>query len=281
MNRLPPSSPASLPSAFFSFLVHAAVVVGGIMVAPHVQTESESTPMVYIPIELVTIADSTNLTAVAAAAQQAEEDVEQAARTEASPAPALPPPDEDTVSFEPPKEQPREQPKKAEARPTPPTPARSFNSELDDILTEALKDQPKTKNNSAATAPATSSAPEAPRLSAGDKRRMTASVADAIRSQLISNRCWADHSDMADARRLKATFRVWFGRNGKFSQKYQLVSPAREPFNDPPMQAFITHARRALDMCNNIGWQVPEAYFQLPQPQYVDLEFLPKIGATQ
>jgi len=28
-----------------------------------------------------------------------------------------------------------------------------------------------------------------------------------------------------------------------------------------------------------IGWQVPEEYFRLPQPQYIDLTFVPKIGA--
>ncbi|MEQ1785321.1 MAG: hypothetical protein ABMA14_28580, partial [Hyphomonadaceae bacterium] len=121
---------------------------------------------------------------------------------------------------------------------------------------------------------------EAPRLSAGDKRRMTASVEDIIKSQLITKGCFADHSDMADAKRLRVTIRVWFGRNGKFSQAYQMISPGREPFNDPPLQAFITHARRALDMCNNLGWQVPDDYFRLPQPQYIDLEFVPKIGAN-
>jgi hypothetical protein len=84
---------------------------------------------------------------------------------------------------------------------------------------------------------------------------------------------------MADAKRLRVTLRVWFGRNGKFSQPYQLVAPTREPFGDPPLQAFLTHARRALDMCNTIGWQVPDDYFRLPQPQYVDLVFVPKIGA--
>ncbi len=109
---------------------------------------------------------------------------------------------------------------------------------------------------------------------------MTASIEDIIKSQLITKQCFADHSDMADAKRLRVTLRVWFGRNGKFSQGFQLVSPAREPINDPPLMAFLAHARRALDKCNNLGWQVPDDYFRLPQPQYIDLEFVPKIGAN-
>ncbi len=276
MQKLPPSSSATLPSAFLSFLVHGGVIVAGLMVAPLAQPTSVSTPMIYIPVELVTIADTTNLTAVAAAAEEMPVE-DEALKSEANPAPGLPPPDEDAVSFEEPKTPPKIEPKpKPEAKPAPP--AKSFNSELDDILSSVSKDKPKAPKNDAGVAPPRAN-PEAPRLSAGDKRRMTASITDAIRSQLISKECFADHSDMADARRLRATFRVEFGRNGKFSKAYQMVSPAREPFNDPPMQAFIAHARRALDKCNSLGWQIPEEYFKLPQPQYIDLEFVPKIGA--
>ncbi len=275
MSRLPPSSPTSLPSLFVAFLAHAGVVVAGLIGMSAEPMESTSTPMIYIPIDLVTIDEMTNLSAVAPAPQTDESREAQEEENNAAPAPSMPPPEEDAVSFE--ELKPKVEPKKTEANPAPAKPAKSFNSELDDILSSVNKDQPKQRNNSANTTPA--AANEAPRLSAGDKRRMTASVEDVIRSQLISNGCWADHSDMADAKRLKATFRVWFGRNGKFAQRYQMVSPTREPMGDPPMQAFIVHARRALDMCNNIGWVVPEEYFTRLQSPYLDIEFLPKIGA--
>lgn len=278
MYRPPPSSPTSLPSLFLAFLAHASVVVAGVISMSGEPMRAESTPMIYIPIELVDISDETNITEVAPAVEKSETPREQEMEeNRANPAPSMPPPEEDTVSFEPPKEKPKEQPAKTEANPAPAKPAKSFNSELDDILASVSKDPPKQRSTSANTAPA--AANETPRLGAGDRRRMTASVTDAIRSQLISNRCWADHSDMADARRLKATFRVWFGRNGKFSKRYELVNPSREPMGDPPLQAFITHARRALDMCNNIGWVVPEEYFTRLQSPYIDIEFLPKIGA--
>jgi hypothetical protein len=118
-------------------------------------------------------------------------------------------------------------------------------------------------------------------MSVGDRRRMTATIIDILVSQLKDNRCWADHSDMADAKRLRATFRIAFGRNGKFSMQPELMSPTRKPANDPPLNTFIVHAERALNMCNQIGWIVPEAYFRLPEPRTIDLEFLPKIGANQ
>ena len=274
----PPSSASSLPAAFFSLIAHASVVLAGLIMIPAATSEIESTPMVYIPIELVSIAESTNVAPVFEEAEVSEVPVE--AESEAAPAPAAAaatPDPEDTVALDPPKpEAPKAQPKPA-AKPTPAPPSKSLSSELDDILASVSKDTPAPKRSNPNADPA-SAGTGPPRI--GVMKRMTASVTDYIRAQLISNKCWTDHSDMADARRLKATFRVWFGRNGKFSQPYQMVSPTREPAGDVPLMTFVAHARRALDMCNKIGWRVPEDYFKLPQPQYIDIEFLPKI-ATQ
>jgi hypothetical protein len=236
--------------------------------------------MIVIPIDLVSIADTTNIAPIY---EKVEEDEEAAPpESEASPAPAAPASvaePEDTVAFEKPKpEAPKQEPKPA-AKPSPAPPAKSLSADVDDILASITKDPPAPKRADPRADPA-SGGSGPPRMGAGDMKRMTASVTDFIRAQLISNKCWTDHSDMADARRLKATFRVWFGRNGKFSQPYQMVSPTREPAGDGPLLTFVAHARRALDMCNKIGWRVPEDYFKLPQPQYIDIEFLPKI-ATQ
>lgn len=254
--------------------------MAGLIMIPVATSEIESTPMVYIPIELVTIAESTNVAPVFDKAELDEVPAEpEAAPAPAAGAPTAPPEEEDTVALDPPKpDTPKEQPK-PQAKPTPAAPSKSLSSELDDILASVSKDTPAPRRTTPNADPA-SAATGTPRMGVGDMKRMTASITDYIRSQLIANKCWTDHSDMADARRLKATFRVWFGRNGKFSQPYQLVSPGREPTGDVPLQTFIAHGRRALDMCNKIGWQIPEDYFKLPQPQAIDIEFLPKI-ATQ
>jgi hypothetical protein len=273
----PPTSGASLPTAFVSLLVHASLIVGGLLMIPDFDPLAEDvTPMMYIPIELVEVSKTTNLAPVMAEARIEEEAVEAkeentSAETAASAA------EDDAVNLDPPPEPPKPpEPKKPEAKPAPAA-EESFASQLDDILKSAKDTKPSVPRNTPNTKAAnTTTGP--PRLGAGDLKRMTASIEQIILSQLIGNGCWADHSDMADARRLKATFRIWFGRGGKFSQAYQLVSPAREPSGDIPLQTFIAHARRALDKCNTIGWHVPEDYFKLPQPQYIDITFIPKVA---
>lgn len=276
----PPSSASSLPAAFFSLIAHASVVLAGLIMIPAATSEIESTPMIIIPIELVSIADTTNIAPIYEKVEQEEEPAPPEA--EASPAPAaasaaVEP--EDTVALDPPKPQaPKDQPKPpVKAAPAPP--AKSLADEIDSALATIPTKPPGAKPRDPNANPASGDT-GAPRMGAGDMKRMTASVTDFIRAQLVNNKCWTDHSDMADARRLTATFRVWFGRNGKFSQPYQMVSPTREPAGDGPLLTFVAHARRALDMCNKIGWRVPEEYFKLPQGTFIDIVFVPKI-ATQ
>ena len=277
MTRLPPASIASLPSAFFSFLLHGGVVIATLLSMPQAEPLTVMTQH-YVPIELVDMSDETNLTEIAAAMEKAEEEASLEEESKAAPAPAPPPVEEDAVSFDEPKEQPKQEPKKDPPKAAP-APSKSLSSELDDILA-GIEKAPKPSKSNSNVAPA-SAANEAPRMSVGDRRQMTATIIDILVSQLKDNRCWADHSDMANAKRLRATFRIAFGRNGKFSMQPELVSPTRKPANDPPLNTFIVHAERALSMCNQKGWIVPEAYFRLPEPRTIDLEFLPKIGADQ
>jgi outer membrane biosynthesis protein TonB len=276
MRRLPPPTIASLPSAFFSFLLHGGVVIATLVSMPEA-APLPATTQHYVPIELVDLSTETNLTEVAAAMEKADEEAALEEESKAAPAPAPPPVEEDSVSLDEPKEQPKPDPKKDNK--AAPAPSKSLSSELDDILA-GIEKTPKPSKTRGDVAPASASN-EAPRLSVGDRRRMTATITDILVSQLKDNRCWADHSDMADAKRLRATFRIAFGRNGKFSIRPELISPVRKPANDPPLNTFIVHAERALNMCNQIGWRVPEDYFRLPEPRTIDLEFLPKIGAEQ
>lgn len=277
MQRLPPASIASLPSAFFSFLLHGGVVIATLLSMPQAEPLPVTTQH-YVPIELVDMSDETNLTEIAAAMEKAEEEASLEEETKAAPAPAPPPVEEDAVSFDEPKEQPKQETKKDPPKAAP-APSKSLSSELDDILA-GIEKAPKPSKSNSNVAPA-SAANEAPRMAVGDRRRMTATITDILVSQLRDNGCWADHSDMADAKRLRATFQVAFARNGKFSVQPKLVSPVRKPANDPPLNTFIVHAERALNMCNQIGWRVPEDYFSKLGAPTVDLEFLPKIGADQ
>ena len=269
-------------SAFFSLAAHMGVVAAGLWAAQETAYKPEpSTPMIVIPLELMTIGEVTDIAPVVAEAPKEEEAAAEEEVTETFSSAAAPKPEEDTVNLDaapPPPPPKQEEVKKPEAKPTPAKKEEDLNSFLDSMLTDVKKDKPK-----AAPAPAgrTASPENGPaRMGAGEMRRTQVTVQDFIRAQLINKRCWTDHSDMADAARLQATFRVRFSNNGKFALEPELREPAREPINDPPMQVFIQHARTALQKCNNLGWQVPPEYFKLePAPYWIDLVFVPKIGA--
>jgi hypothetical protein len=156
-------------------------------------------------------------------------------------------------------------PKKPEPKKEP-----SFSDELAGILTGI--DKP-----SAAARPSPSNAPrkegEAPRRGVGDNQRMTITVADFIRSQMLSRGCWNDQDDMADARRLRAEIRVRFSRDGRFIEPPELVTPARPPTGDPPMQVFVQRAFRGLQQCS--PFTVPPEYYETNPPQWIVIEFIP------
>jgi hypothetical protein len=264
---------------FFSVAAHIGVVAAGLWVLP-ATTSSAPTPMVIIPVDLVTVSDETDIAPVTEDAKEDEKPVEEEVTEDVASAAAAKA-EEDTVALSaattpaPKAPDPIKKPDtKADAKKT----EKSFLDELDGILASA-NTPPKQSRSATGAKAANNTTNEAPRVGVGEQRKMTATIADIIRSQMITKRCWTDHSDMADAQRLRATFRVWFGRNGKFARPYELIDPGREPNGDPPMQVFVTHGRRALDICNNKGWQVPEEYFKLPQPAYIDIELIPKAGA--
>lgn len=268
-------------SAFFSLAAHVGVVVAGVLTwQEQVSAPEEATPMIVIPLELMTIGDVTDIAPIV----DAKTVDEAASAEEAEPiyaAAAAPPPEEDTVNLNdavtPPKKE--EAVKKPEAAPAPAKKKdEDLNSFLDSMLTDVKKDKPKATPAPAGRTATTETG--APRMGAGEMRKTQVTVTEYIRAQLVNNRCWTDHSDMADAARLKTTIRVWFGRDGKFSKDPELREPTREPFNDPPMQVFIQHARTALSKCNTIGWKVPPEYFKIePSPAFIDIQFVPKIGA--
>jgi len=97
-------------------------------------------------------------------------------------------------------------------------------------------------------------------------------LAEQIRAQLNFNRCWTDSSSMMDAQRLKASFGVTFGPDGRFASEPRLIMPAAEPSSDPAMMVFIAKARAAMRTCNAIGFYVPPAYYSGDQCELV-LEF--------
>ena len=117
------------------------------------------------------------------------------------------------------------------------------------------KDKPKTP--SARAEQGRPPRPRKPRASAqANKRRMTASITDYIRSQLINKRCWADHRDMADAEP-PAARRSASGSAATASSRRPTGTDRARPRAVQRSAAAGVHRStraRALDMCNKIGW---------------------------
>jgi len=259
----------------FSLVLHVGIAAAGIAFAPEMMPIT-STPTPYIPIDLVTIAEETNLTEVVEATTEEEEAEEVAEEAEAAPAPPPPPPPEPEEvvlpAETPPPKKPAEVAKKPEVKPAPRE--EEFDSALQDILAAANSAPKKSKETPAKRTDLSKVGEGAPREGFGNRRENTASITAFITQQLRDNGCWGDQDDLAGAQGLKATIRVKFRRDGKFDGAPSLVQPSRMP-PQGPFLAYITRAFTALNKCENIGFKVPAEYFQSQPPPYIDIEFLP------
>lgn len=86
------------------------------------------------------------------------------------------------------------------------------------------------------------------------------SLGDHVMAQLVDKRCWSDSSSMMDAQRLKATFSLDFGMDGRLAAEPVLIEPALAPTDDPAMTVFIAKARAALRTCNALGFDIPASF---------------------
>jgi outer membrane biosynthesis protein TonB len=261
---------------FLSIAAHGAIVAAGMVAGPVMLRES--TPMMILPVELLTIAEMTNVMAAA----EEEAPTEEEPTAEAAPAPAPAPEPEAAPEIVPetvPAPKPPE--KKPEVKPAPPAPKRetpkreeNFEDALQGILQSVEKTEARPAPRADRATPNLAAVGEKPRVGVGDESAMTMTVADAIRDQLQRRGCWNDQKDMADARRLRTVIRVHFGRDGKLDEEPKLVDPARPPTGDPPMQVFVQRAFSALNKCNTPKYVVPPEYYEMGSP-WIDIEFLP------
>ena len=246
-----------LGSSLVSLALHIALGIGGITIAPALVSESEPVPM--FDIELVSIAEVTNLKP--AAAEEAPEDV----KPEVPPPP--PEPEEVPIPEEaappPPKAEPKPEPKKEEPF--------DFQKEIERA----------TKAASSAPAPAKKDEkpknifdPKNRRQGAGAGTADTVTIEHYVMRQLLDNDCWSNQSTLADAQNMVATIRVRFGRDGRFSEEPKLIEPSRMP-SGGPFLVYVTRAFAGLNKCNNIGFKIPPEYFTDMKSPFIDLRFKP------
>lgn len=259
---------------FLSVVVHAVFLAGGLVVAS--APSSDPVPMVILPVELLTIAESTNVAPVSEKAKPDDQPLETQEVENVPPPNAAPPPPPEDV-FVP--EAATPPPPKKDAAKKSETESKGKEQSNEDVLNSILASiDKKPKQQRAASADKAANLRDvdaAPRKGYGDMKRMTITVADFIKVQLVNKGCWGDQDDLADARRLRATIRVRFGRDGHLLSQPELINPTREPSNDPVLQVFVGRARTALNKCNTLGFQVPPEYFEVQPVQYIDIEFLP------
>jgi len=246
-------------ASIVSLALHVALAIGGITVAPALMSESEPVPS--FDVDLVTVAEVTNLKPAAA------EEVADEVKPEEPPPP--PPPEEVPIPEEAPPPPPKAEPK--------PEPKKEKEADFDDELKKLLA--------SANSAPAPAKKEEKPknpfknpgRAGVGKGDADTVTIEHYIMRQILDNGCWSKQTGLADAQTMSATIRVRFIQDGqvsRFDNDPQLIQPARMP-SGGPFLVYVTRAMSGLNKCNNIGFKVPPEYFTVMKSPTIDLRFQP------
>ena len=261
--------------------MHAALVAGAVLVFPST-IERLDVETIIVPIEIVEISDTANLRSPQPEPVETPEDetVEEAPPPEEETEPEPPPPDpeetpnaaedqlgedDETIESSEPEPEPEDQPEAAEtptpdATPVPtPTPDKVATEEEDPRLNSSFADRAlQSAREKQAQRIADREARKAADLkkvedankskrSAGDRERDTATWNDLLRTRL--NKCWRDPSDMANAERLRATYQIFFNRDGSIQGTPKRVRPAQISSGDQQMQVFNINAIRAIEKC--------------------------------
>lgn len=248
--------PLGLP---ISLALHFCIIAAALFSWPH-KLDIATEPMPVVPVELVTLADKTNITAMHAE-EPKEPDTPQ---SEPQPAPAPQPQETAEAAPKPPdvKAQPRPktpaptpappapvpQPNvNAQPRPTPPKPKDTFN--LDNI--SALLNKQKTKSNwkGGKLGPQNLKG-------YGMQDAMTADLRTLLQSEIY--KCWNPPVGAPHPESLIVQYRLHLNRDGTISRPPELADTALPP-NNTYMRAAIESARRAIYIC---------APYKLPANRY-------------
>lgn len=260
--------------------LHAMIAAGAYFVFPNAMHELDIESVI-VPIEIVEVSDTTNLRAPQPDPVPTPDETPV---VEDTPEPEAPPPlpepeeapddevdelgeEEETAEAPETEPEPEPEPEPAEPEPTPeetpepkpiktpeqvqPEPKPTVN---EDFLNSVLKSAQEKKEQrtaereakQAADLKAVQDANKSTR-SAGDRQRDTATWNDLLRSKL--NTCWRDPSDMANAERLRVSYKIIFNRDGSLQRPPQRLKPAQISAGDQQMLVFDINAVRAIQKC--------------------------------
>jgi hypothetical protein len=84
--------------------------------------------------------------------------------------------------------------------------------------------------------------------SAGDRKRDTATWTALLKSK-IETKCFRDPSDMANADRLSVTYKITFRKDGNLQRAPRRVKPSIIPMGDQQLRVYDINAQRAIEKC--------------------------------
>jgi hypothetical protein len=216
-----------------SLALHAAIIAATLLTWHHsLDMPSDQTPS--IPVDLITIAQKTNIAPARIPTPPKEEIVPPQPNLVAAPTPpAIQPPKFEVA------------PDTKPVKPKPPT-KKELQQDLSDLLDNLTK--PQSKKGKAAARNIEG---------AGAQDAMTADLSDALRGQIY--RCWNPPTGVPHADQLIVSFQLSLARDGSVAQPPQLSGTSDN--GNPYMQAAIEAARRAIYTC---------APYKLPVNRYSD-----------
>lgn len=259
-NRTPESDPlwgAAILSASLHVGLLAAAYTAWPALAPPVIVTTDT-----IPVDLVTIADETNITPQEQAPEPVPEPPpEPAATAESLPEepPPPPPPEQEGFVMDEKVEPPKPEPKVAMAEPPPPKPEKPKKEKKKDefdidriasLIDKMDKAPPAAETREGAKPNASQSA-----RGAGARTAMTATEIDVLRAQL--RKCWNVPVGAPDPSALVFRLRIYLNQDGSVATPPELVDEAG--MSDPYFRAAVDSAKRAVLMCSP---------FQLPPEKY-------------
>ena len=247
--------------------LHVAIIAAASFAWPHAFELPEDTSEI-IPVELMTVAETTNIAPKVVEEPPEPPPPEEVAAT--PPPPPPPPPEEVEVAPTPPEEKPPppppEPPKVAESKPppTPPVPRQRPRPEppqpqfnVDSVL--ALLDTKAPKKAPTPTPPPQAEVAETPQRGIGAMNASTIDLRDALLAQI--RECWNVPVGAPTPEKLIVQVRVFLARDGSLAQPPLLEPQTRAAAaSDPYMRTAAEAALRAVNVC--------EPYKLLPAERY-------------
>jgi len=255
----PTTAQAPRSGLLLSLALHAGLVAVGYLTWNRITEVSEQSHSV--PVELVTIADETN---IAAQAPPEPEKIE-IPEPPPLPEPALPQFTEVEPAPEPPVPKIAIAPDKPKPAPKPAPPKRSNSQDFAALLNQLTKPEAPPKN----------AQPSTRRVEGiGAANRMTADLADALKSQIYQ--CWnlTSLAGTPNAADLVVDFDLRLNKDGTVAALQLSGASAAAAARNPYTRAAAETGRRAIYQCQGQGYRLPaERYSQWNQ---ISLRFDPR-----